>query len=134
MSKGKRGKLGPSDEEKVEDVADDETGDSWSIAPFLYQLGKGGVTEDAGIMDTALPASEDVYGVAPMVHDALQDDREVALMIDECSSALVLAEDGDVCAIHGSHAFGGAHKAETTGGMAPGLTLKGSQSHFTGSL
>ncbi|KYO46907.1 hypothetical protein Y1Q_0014482 [Alligator mississippiensis] len=55
---------------------------------------------------------EEVYGVPAVVDNTLQDNREVAIVVDEHLDSLDLAGDVDVYAIHSPHVFGEAYAAE----------------------
>ncbi|KYO46047.1 hypothetical protein Y1Q_0021628 [Alligator mississippiensis] len=67
-----------------------------------------------GIMGTDCPAGKDVGEAALVVDDALQDDREVSLLVDECLSSLGQAKDEDLGAMHIAHAVGETHVAEAS--------------------
>lgn len=71
------------------------------IESILHHLRESGVLEDPGNMGTAHPSSEDMTEVTLVINDALQDDREDTLAVDELLSSLGQTEDGEMCAIHG---------------------------------
>ncbi|KYO40059.1 hypothetical protein Y1Q_0006592 [Alligator mississippiensis] len=66
------------------------------------------------MMSTAHPASKDVGEAALVVNKTLQNDGEIAFMVDECLDVLRWAGDGDVDAVHGSQVVGEAYAEEAS--------------------
>lgn len=56
-----------------------------------------------GIMDTPCPASRATDEVALVFDNGLQDDREIAFVVNERPGTLGQAEDGDMGALLGPH-------------------------------
>lgn len=59
-------------------------------------------------------ASEAVDEAALVVNSVLQDDGEVAHVVDELLGSLGSTEDGDVGAVYGPHILGESHASEAS--------------------